>query len=239
MINGHKLLEDYTALRKIWTHPKVLQTAYERAKNGELKKLSESRKRLKNEVEAGENDEPDDLHDRVEGSTGVGSDWFRQYVKDNDLESLYTSNKLFVLFEILRQCQQRGEKVLVFSGFVAVLNTVEDFMKKINNCQMLPSTQDLGYQRFATSWIEGKDYYRLDGSTKREHRHEMIKNFNDTSNHRLRCFLISSKAGGMGINLIGANRCIILDTSWNPSSDQQNIFRIYRLGQMKTCYVYR
>lgn len=239
MTNGHRLLEDYTALRKIWTHPKVLQTAYERAKNGELRKLEESKKRSRNQLEGGDNEEPDDLHDRIEGSTSVNKDWFSQYVTEEEMNSLHLSNKLLVMFEILHQCAQRGEKVLVFSGFVAVLNTVEDFMKKINNSRMLPNSQNLGYQRFAAQWVEGQDYYRLDGSTKREHRHEMIKNFNNTENRRLRCFLISSKAGGMGINLIGASRCIILDTSWNPSSDQQNIFRIYRLGQQRTCYVYR
>lgn len=67
----------------------------------------------------------------------------------------------------------------------------------------------------------------------------MIKRFNSNVNKRARVFLISSRAGGQGINLIGANRVIILDTSWNPSNDQQNIFRIFRLGQKKNCYIYR
>lgn len=67
----------------------------------------------------------------------------------------------------------------------------------------------------------------------------MIKRFNSEANRRARVFLISAKAGGQGINLIGANRVIILDTSWNPSNDQQNIFRIFRLGQKKNCYIYR
>lgn len=96
-----------------------------------------------------------------------------------------------------------------------------------------------GYSNFNASWKEGLDYFRLDGSTKREARHLMIQKFNDRTNKRMRCFLISARAGGQGINLIGANRCIILDTAWNPSADQQNIFRIYRLGQPKPCYVYR
>lgn len=67
----------------------------------------------------------------------------------------------------------------------------------------------------------------------------MITRFNDPKNTRVKCFLISAKAGGMGINLIGASRVIILDTSWNPSNDQQNIFRIFRLGQKRNCFVYR
>lgn len=67
----------------------------------------------------------------------------------------------------------------------------------------------------------------------------MIQNFNDPTNQRVKCFLISAKAGGQGINLVGANRVILLDTSWNPSNDQQNIFRVFRLGQQKKCYIYR
>lgn len=67
----------------------------------------------------------------------------------------------------------------------------------------------------------------------------MIKEFNNVLNKKARIFLISAKAGGQGINLIGANRVIILDTSWNPSNDQQNIFRVFRLGQKRYCYIYR
>lgn len=70
-------------------------------------------------------------------------------------------------------------------------------------------------------------------------RHAMIQNFNNPNNQRVKCFLISAKAGGQGINLVGANRVILLDTSWNPSNDQQNIFRVFRLGQQKKCYIYR
>lgn len=237
---GRALLNDYTALRKIWTHPKVLQNARERAIKGELK-IGEPRKHSKNQLDEID-DEPDDLLDKIEGNTGVKSDWWKKFVKDDHLESLFTSNKLILLFEILRLSQERGEKVLIFSGFVAVLNVVENFMKKIHETYLNPldpNGQKYGYQYFRTTWKEGEDYYRLDGSTKREVRHQMIQKFNDKTNKKLRCFLISARAGGQGINLTGANRCIILDTSWNPSSDQQNIFRIYRLGQPKACYVYR
>lgn len=89
------------------------------------------------------------------------------------------------------------------------------------------------------TWIPGQDYFRIDGAVAGELRKKTIDKFNDPKNPRGRLFLLSTKAGSLGINLVGANRCIIFDASWNPTHDVQAIFRIYRFGQLKPCYVYR
>lgn len=231
-----KLLADYTSLRKIWTHPKVLEKAWETAVQEKNKR--DARFRLTSTPDS-DDDRPDDYNDISSGALSVTNDWWRKHLEANDLESLYPSGKLRIMFEILKQCQERGEKCLIFSAFVAVLNVVEHFMTKIHNREKESMADVYGYSTFKGPWEPGKDYYRLDGKTQKNLRHRMITSFNDPSNKRTKCFLISAKAGGQGINLIGANRVIILDTSWNPSNDQQNIFRIFRLGQKKKCFVYR
>ncbi|XP_070139732.1 transcriptional regulator ATRX homolog isoform X4 [Drosophila kikkawai] len=186
-------------------------------------------------------DQPDDIYDSQTGVMSVTNDWWRKYLVKQDLETIVPSNKLRVMFSILHMCAEKGEKCLIFSAFVAVLNVVEYFFKKVSesNAEMVHLAHTSANHKTSNKWISGQDYYRLDGKTPKNIRHEMIKRFNCETNRRARVFLISSRAGGQGINLIGANRVIILDTSWNPSNDQQNIFRIFRLGQKKNCYVYR
>ncbi len=89
--------------------------------------------------------------------------------------------------------------------------------------------ENAGYSRFRGQWVKGLDYMRLDGNTSKSMRHQMIQKFNDSSDKRMRLFLISAKAGGMGINLTAANRCVILDCSWNPTNDRSQI-KIYNLN---------
>ena len=81
-------------------------------------------------------------------------------------------------------------------------------------------------------------YVRLDGSTSISKRQKLVKTFNDPTTDSF-VFLLSSKAGGCGINLIGGNRLVLFDPDWNPANDKQAAARCWRDGQKKKCYLYR
>jgi len=141
--------------------------------------------------------------------------------------------------DILKECELIGDKVLVFSQSLLSLDLIEEFLATIHSeTEKLTAKGELPAGEIGT-WMPGQDYYRLDGSTDANTRKVWCKYFNKTTNHRMRLFLISTRAGGLGINLVAANRVIIFDASWNPSHDIQSIFRVYRFGQTKPVYVYR
>lgn len=79
---------------------------------------------------------------------------------------------------------------------------------------------------------------RLDGTMTINKRQKLVDRFNDPEGQEF-IFLLSSKAGGCGINLIGANRLILMDPDWNPAADQQALARVWRDGQKKDCFIYR
>ncbi|KIY72032.1 hypothetical protein CYLTODRAFT_434892 [Cylindrobasidium torrendii FP15055 ss-10] len=81
-------------------------------------------------------------------------------------------------------------------------------------------------------------FFRLDGTMTINKRQKMVDQFNNPEGKEF-IFLLSSKAGGCGINLIGANRLILFDPDWNPAADQQALARVWRDGQKKECFVYR
>lgn len=165
-------------------------------------------------------------------------EWYEKLMPSQ--EKLYFANehggKIVLMLEILRGAAELGDKVVVFSQSLLTLDLIELALKS----ETKDITNGLKSSRAKFSkWIKNKDYYRLDGSTPGHLRTSWISNFNDPRNARARLFIISTRAGGIGINLVGANRAIIFDVSWNPSHDIQSIFRIYRFGQEKRCYVYR
>jgi DNA repair and recombination RAD54-like protein len=88
----------------------------------------------------------------------------------------------------------------------------------------------------------GIPFVQLDGSVNIKKRHDLVMRFNAPPAAGVggaEVFLLSSKAGGCGINLIGANRLIMFDADWNPASDKQAMARVWREGQKKECWIYR
>ncbi|CAL8073664.1 unnamed protein product [Calicophoron daubneyi] len=96
-------------------------------------------------------------------------------------------------------------------------------------------TLDL-FERLCQS--RGYIYVRLDGSMTIKKRAKVVERFNDPTSPEF-IFMLSSKAGGCGLNLIGANRLVMFDPDWNPANDEQAMARVWRDGQKKQCYIYR
>ncbi|XP_057204799.1 transcriptional regulator ATRX isoform X1 [Triplophysa rosa] len=183
--------------------------------------------------------EPPPEEVRPSSNTGPGSpspDWYKEFVSEADAEVLEHSGKISLLFEILRMAEAVEEKVLVFSQSLISLDLIEDFLELAGRAKEEGKPSPY---KGEGKWFRNIDYYRLDGSTNAVTRKKWAEEFNDTSNVRGRLFLISTRAGSLGINLVAANRVIIFDASWNPSYDIQSIFRVYRFGQVKTVFVYR
>ncbi|XP_060649165.1 transcriptional regulator ATRX homolog [Drosophila nasuta] len=166
------------------------------------------------------------------------SEWWKPFVEEKELNNVNHSPKLLILLRLLQQCEAIGDKLLVFSQSLQSLDVIEHFLSLVDsNTKGYEFEGDVG--NFKGCWSPGEDYFRLDGSCSVEQREAMCKKFNNATNLRARLFLISTRAGGLGINLVAANRVVIFDVSWNPSHDTQSIFRVYRFGQVKPCYIYR
>jgi len=107
-----------------------------------------------------------------------------------------------------------GHKILVFSQFVKHLRLVKKRLEQ-----------------------EGIAHYYLDGQTPRDDRRNLVEKFN--KNSQMKVFLISLKAGGLGLNLTSADYVILLDPWWNPAVEQQAIDRSHRIGQKRKVISYR
>lgn len=131
---------------------------------------------------------------------------------------LQTSGKLQILQQLVPKLINEGHKVLIFSQFVNMLDLIED-------------------------WCELNDFQacRIDGSMDNEVRQEQIEKFNSktTDSHANDVFLLSTRAGGLGINLTAADSVVIFDSDWNPQVDLQAMDRTHRIGQDRPVVVYR
>ena len=125
------------------------------------------------------------------------------------------SGKLMLVDKLVKKIIPAKEQILLFSCFTQTLNIIEDF------CAM-----------------RGLQYCRLDGSTNLEDRDDQIQEFTKPGSSK-QIFLISTRAGGLGINLMTANHVILYDSDWNPQVDLQAMDRAHRIGQKKEVKVYR
>lgn len=123
--------------------------------------------------------------------------------------------KFRLLDRLLTQLFARKHKVLVFSQWTRIMDIMEYYFTE-----------------------KGFEVCRIDGSVKLEQRRSQIDAFNDVDS-KYRIFLLSTRAGGLGINLTAADTCILYDSDWNPQMDLQAMDRCHRLGQTKPVHVYR
>lgn len=127
---------------------------------------------------------------------------------------MYDAGKLTVLDDLLKRLKASGHRVLVYSQMTKMIDLLEEFMV---------------YRKYR--------YMRLDGSSKISERRDMVADFQ--SRAEIFVFLLSTRAGGLGINLTAADTVIFYDSDWNPTVDQQAMDRAHRLGQTKQVTVYR
>lgn len=126
----------------------------------------------------------------------------------------YDCGKLQKLDVLLRDLASGGHRALIFTQMTRVLDVLETFLN-----------------------MHGHRYLRLDGATKVEQRQMMTEHFNNDK--RILCFILSTRSGGLGINLTGADSVIFYDSDWNPSMDKQCQDRAHRIGQTRDVHIYR
>ncbi|CAH6719822.1 helicase Swr1p [[Candida] jaroonii] len=126
----------------------------------------------------------------------------------------YDCGKLQMLDKLLQQLTSEGHRALIFTQMTKVLDILEQFLN-----------------------IHGYRYSRLDGSTKIEDRQLLTEKFN--RDPKIPVFILSSRSGGLGINLTGADTVIFYDSDWNPAMDKQCQDRCHRIGQSRDVHIYR
>ncbi|KAJ5648969.1 DNA repair and recombination protein [Penicillium longicatenatum] len=127
------------------------------------------------------------------------------------------SAKVRVLDQILDSMRlNTSEKIVLVSNYTSTLNLLANLLTSL-----------------------GLPFLRLDGSTPAQKRQPLVDDFNRLPADKCFAFLLSAKAGGMGLNLIGASRLVLFDVDWNPATDIQAMARIHRDGQKHHCRIYR
>ncbi|KAG2133375.1 SNF2 family N-terminal domain-containing protein [Suillus cothurnatus] len=135
------------------------------------------------------------------------------YTTDEHL--IQNSGKMLILDKLLKSMNEKGSRVLIFSQMSRVLDILEDYCL-----------------------FRGFKYCRIDGSTAHDDRIVAIDEYNKPGSDKF-IFLLTTRAGGLGINLTTADIVILYDSDWNPQADLQAMDRAHRIGQTKQVYVFR
>lgn len=124
------------------------------------------------------------------------------------------AGKLQVLDRLLWQLRGGQHRVLIFTQMTRMLDILEQFLN-----------------------YHGHTYLRLDGSTRVDQRQALMERFN--ADRRIFCFILSTRSGGIGVNLTGADTVVFYDSDWNPTMDAQAQDRCHRIGQTRDVHIYR
>ncbi|XP_078676630.1 helicase ARIP4-like isoform X1 [Branchiostoma floridae x Branchiostoma belcheri] len=177
---------------------------------------------------------PDLTAFQEKANQGTNYSWAEDCMKDYSPGVLENGGKMLLLFKIIEQSIRGGDKLLIYSQSLNTLSLIEEFLAKTP----MPEPPSGFPHNVPLRWAKNKTYYRLDGSTSGQDREKMINQFN-APNSPTWLFLLSTRAGCLGVNLVGANRVVVFDASWNPCHDCQAVCRVYRYGQTKPCHIYR
>ncbi|XP_061640395.1 helicase ARIP4 isoform X1 [Phyllopteryx taeniolatus] len=238
---GLNPLKAFCVCCKIWNHPDVLYEALQKENqaNEQDLDLDDIAGGPKGKVSDSSNSKANNIPPLLNASQDrsnqvITYEWAKEIMSNYQVGLLENSAKMVLLFHLIDESVRRGDKILVFSQSLSTLTVIEDFLSK----RTIPSP-DAAAESQNPNWVRNLSYYRLDGSTSSSERERLINQFNDPENTKSLLFLLSTRAGCLGVNLIGANRVVVFDASWNPCHDAQAVCRVYRYGQKKPCYIYR
>ncbi|RUS75526.1 hypothetical protein EGW08_016716 [Elysia chlorotica] len=209
-LSGSAHLTIIGALKQLCNHPRLIHT---KAAQMEQQKIEKAQ-------------------GMFEGNAGIYSDIQEESLAE---DSIYSG-----LLSLFPEGYNPGSIDSQESGKLEVLSAILASIWKYSSTDKVvlvsnhTKTLDL-LQGFCES--KGYTFLRLDGQTPMGQRQELVNKFNKLSLQRI--FLLSSKAGGVGLNLIGASRLILYDIDWNPANDLQAMARVWRDGQRKRVYIYR
>merc|ERR1719427_1666727 len=200
-------------LRKTANHPLLIRDQYDDHKLGVIARLLKTRD--SGHKEAVESYIIEDLQTMSDFDIHKTCETYRcieHLALGNHL--LCDSGKFQLLDDLLPEMRGRGDRVLIFSQFTMLLDVLEKYLR-----------------------IRGHRYLRLDGQTPVQERQELIEKFN--RDEQIFIFILSTRAGGLGINLTAANTVILHDLDFNPYNDKQAEDRCHRVGQTKEVRVIR